>query len=278
MIPSVFVPLDALPISANGKVDRKALPAPDLRAAAASGYVAPGGPVQSALAGIWAEVLGVDRVGTRDNFFELGGDSILSIQVVSRARQAGLRLTAKDIFLHQTIGELAPHVTAARTDDGEQPVVGPLPLTPIQHWFFAAERRNPHHFNQSALVELTGDVDEDALRAALDALLTHHDALRMRFEQVDGEWRQHNPPPGAAGAGGALFVRGPERPPSLLLVAHHMVIDGVSWRILLDDLETAYLQATRGEPIRLGPKTTSYRDWAHRLAEHVAAGGPHPQL
>jgi non-ribosomal peptide synthase protein (TIGR01720 family) len=312
MIPSVFVPLDALPISANGKVDRKALPAPDLRAAAASGYVAPDGPVQSALAGIWAEVLGVDRVGTRDNFFELGGDSILSIQVVSRARQAGLRLTAKDIFLHQTIGELAPHVTAARTDDGEQPVVGPLPLTPIQHWFFAAERRNPHHFNQSALVELTGDVDEDALRAALDALLTHHDALRMRFEQVDGEWRQHNPPPGAAGAAGprrhdlsgmdavgqdsameriadeihasfdlgnspllrgALFVRGPERPPSLLLVAHHLVIDGVSWRILLDDLETAYLQATRGEPIRLGPKTTSYRDWAHRLAEHVAAGG-----
>jgi non-ribosomal peptide synthase protein (TIGR01720 family) len=313
MIPSVFVSLATLPISANGKVDRNALPAPDLRAAAAGPeYAAPDGPVQSALAGIWAEVLGVERVGTRDNFFELGGDSILSIQVVSRARQAGLRLTAKDIFLHQTIAQLAPFVTEVRAADVEQAVAGAVPLTPIQHWFFAAERRNPHHFNQSALVELTGDVDEEALRAALDALLTHHDALRMRFEQVGGEWRQHNPPPDAAGeailrrhdlsgmdaAGrpaameeiadeihasfdlghgpllrGALFVRGPEHTPALLLVAHHLVIDGVSWRILLDDLETAYLQATRGEPVRLGPKTTSYRDWARRLEEHVAAGG-----
>jgi amino acid adenylation domain-containing protein/non-ribosomal peptide synthase protein (TIGR01720 family) len=316
MIPSAFVALGELPISANGKVDRNALPAPE-PAAEPTGYIAPGDPAEQQLARIWAEVLGVERVGARDNFFELGGDSILSIQVVSRARQAGLRLTTKDIFLRQTVGELAPFVTAERAADGEQPVVGPVPLTPIQRWFFAAERRNPHHFNQSALVDLAGDVDERALRAALDALLTHHDALRMRFEQVDGEWRQHNPPPGAAGEGvlrrhdlsymdaadqstameriadeihasfdlghgpllcGALFAGGPGRTPSLLLVAHHLVIDGVSWRILLDDLETAYLQATRGEAARLGPKSTSYRDWARRLEEHVAAGGLDQEL
>ncbi|MCT9935402.1 condensation domain-containing protein, partial [Planotetraspora sp. A-T 1434] len=268
------------------------------------------GPIEEELARIWAEVLGLERVGVEDNFFELGGDSILSIQVVSRARQDGLRLTTKDLFIHQTISELAPVVTEVHGADAEQPVVGSVPLTPIQHWFFQTHLVNPHHFNQSVLVELTADLDERALRRALEALVAHHDALRMRFEEVGGEWRQHNPPAMPATvlrrhdlsdvaddqqfaamekvaddvhAGfdltrgsllrAVLFTRGRGRPPHLLLVAHHLVVDGVSWRIMLDDLETAYQQAARDESVRLGAKTTSFLDWAHRLSEHVAAGG-----
>jgi amino acid adenylation domain-containing protein/non-ribosomal peptide synthase protein (TIGR01720 family) len=312
MVPSAFVALEALPLSPNGKLDRKALPAPDLNAAAAAGYVAPRTEAEAALAQIWAEVLGVERVGIEDNFFELGGDSILSIQVVSRARQAGLRFVAKDLFLNQTIVALAPVVTVADEDSEERgQVVGLVPLTPIQKWFFQTHRANPHHFNQSQLVELTDELDEGALRRALDALLVQHDALRLRFEPVDGEWHQRNAPVESVqevlqrhdlsdvdddehhavmekiadevhasfdlGSGPllktVLFVLGGGRRPYLFLAAHHLVIDGVSWRILLDDLDRAYQQAVRREAVDLGAKTTSFRDWALRLTDYAAEGG-----
>jgi non-ribosomal peptide synthase protein (TIGR01720 family) len=274
------------------------------------GYVAPRSEAERVLADIWAQVLGVERVGVEDNFFELGGDSILSIQVVSRVRQAGLWLTTKGMFLHRTIASLASVVTAMETDDAErEPVVGAVPFTPIQCWFLQTHRANPHHYNQSILVELTDELDEWALQRALDALLVHHDALRMWFEYVDGQWRQHNAPVEPAKMlqrcdlsdvdseeqpavmekiaddvhasfdlgrppllKAALFDLGAGQRPYLLLVAHHLVVDGVSWRILLDDLDTAYQQAVRDETIDLGLKTTSFRDWAQRLSEYVAAG------
>ncbi|HEV2782817.1 MAG TPA: non-ribosomal peptide synthase/polyketide synthase [Actinophytocola sp.] len=311
MVPAAFVVLDELPLTPSGKVNRRALPEPEAGSGREDRYVAPSGPVESALADLWSDVLRLDRVGVEDNFFELGGDSILSIQVVARARQAGLSFTTKDLFLHQTIASLAPVVgTVHSGQSGQEPVVGAVPLTPIQHWFFRQPLANPRHYNQSTLVELTGDIDERALRRAVEALVVHHDALRMRFERTDGRWRQYN----AAVEGvpvldrhdlsdldseeqdaamrriadevhasfdlgrgplfaAALFVPGGGRAPYLFLAAHHLVVDGVSWRILLDDLETAYRQALRGERIDLGPKTTSFRDWALRLAEHVAGGG-----
>jgi non-ribosomal peptide synthase protein (TIGR01720 family) len=308
MVPSAVVVLGELPVTRNGKLDRKVLPAPDF--AAGVGYVAPRSETERVLADIWAQVLGVERVGVENDFFELGGDSILSIQVVSRVRQAGLWLTTKGIFLHRTIASLASVVTAMETGDAErEPVVGAVPLTPIQCWFLQTHRANPHHFNQSNLVELTDELDEWALQRALDALLVQHDALRMRFEYVDGQWRQHNAPVEATGTlqrydlsdvdpeeqsavmekiaddihasfdlgrppllKAALFDLGAGQRPYLLLVAHHLVVDSVSWRILLDDLDTAYQQAVRGETIDLGLKTTSFRDWAQRLSEYVAAG------
>ncbi|MFB9907499.1 non-ribosomal peptide synthase/polyketide synthase [Allokutzneria oryzae] len=304
MVPSAFVELDAIPMSPNGKVDRKALPEPDLSAALAARYVAPGSPVETTLTEIWADVLGLDRVGVEDNFFALGGDSILSIQVSARARQAGLRLATKELFLHQTISALAPHVAVVEENPADRAaVVGEVPLTPIQHWFFESGRTNPHHFNQSHLVELTGPPDHSALRAALNALLAQHDALRMRFEQRDGRWHQYNADINEVDAltvstvdseaameliadevhasldlttgpllRAVLFERGAERP-YLFLVAHHLVVDGVSWRILLDDLDTGYHQALRGDKIDLGGKTTSFRDWSHRLTAFVAEGG-----
>ncbi|MGH3697130.1 MAG: amino acid adenylation domain-containing protein, partial [Pseudonocardiaceae bacterium] len=310
MIPTMFRELDALPLSANGKLDRQALPAPEQHTSPVSQYTAPRTETEHTLADIWAQVLGVEQVGITDNFFELGGDSILSIQLVSRIRKAGLQLTSKDIFFHQTVAELALVVT---TPDGEpadrELVIGASALTPIQHWFFRTHPANPHHFNQSMTVELAADVDEQSLERALEVLLVHHDALRMRFDLRDGQWQQDNAPPrpttvlhrvdlpdldGRDQAAAmekladdihasfdlrdgpllkaALFTFGAGRGCYLFLAAHHLVIDAVSWHILLDDLATAYQQALHGESLQLEAKTTSFQDWANRLGEYVVKG------
>ncbi|GAA4431815.1 hypothetical protein GCM10023148_37060 [Actinokineospora soli] len=304
LIPSAFTHLDALPTSPNGKVDRRALPAPDL--SATTTYRPPTTPVEETLTEVWSDVLGVDRIGVDDNFFTLGGDSILTIQVVSRARRAGLSLTTKDLFHHQTIAELAGAAKPTdTTPDDRAPVTGPVPLTPIQHWFFEGNRTNPHHFNQSHHTELAPDVDEPTLRTALAALETHHDALRLRYNPTPDGWHQHNAPvtptdhlavhalstpdsPEVEAIAdtlhasfdlttgpllrAALFRFTDGTPPRLLLAAHHLVVDGVSWRILLEDLETAYQQAAAAQPVDLGPKTTSFQRWSRTLHDLVAAG------
>jgi amino acid adenylation domain-containing protein/non-ribosomal peptide synthase protein (TIGR01720 family) len=233
-------------------------------------YVPPRTPVEGVLADVVAEALGADRVGVRDNFFELGGDSILAIQVVNRARQAGLRLTSRDIFTHQTVAALAQHVATASAGPGEQgEVTGPVPLTPIQHWYFQTLGDASKRFDQSLVVDLDSDVDEEALRAALAGLTLHHDALRMRFTSTGGRWRQVNEPAGEH----SLLTAEVVDARSVRLSAHHLVVDGVSWRILAEDLMTAYRQARAGRTVHIGPKTTSFRDWATRLTEHTEAGG-----
>ena len=278
MVPSIFHTLDALPLSANGKLDRRALPAPVWQQSGEAGHVAPRTETESALAAIWAELLGVDRVGVNDDFFELGGDSILSIQVASRARQAGLALSPREVFEHTTIAALATTVgtVCAETVAEQAPVTGPVPLTPIQRWFLRDTGSAPGHFNQSVLLDLAEAPDVDALRRALAGLLARHDALRLRFEQGPDGWRQFNAPVepvdvlcarGFDLAHGPLFRAELAGARQLRLVAHHLVVDGVSWRILIEDLETAYQQAKAGRPVDLGAKTTSYRDWAIRLAE-----------
>ncbi|MFI9272171.1 non-ribosomal peptide synthase/polyketide synthase [Kitasatospora sp. NPDC052896] len=311
MIPSVFVPLERLPLTPNGKTDRRALPAPGPAQAAAGPRLAPRTDTERRIARIWADVLGIQEIGADDNFFVLGGDSILSMQVVSRLRRDGLHLATRDLFTHQTVAELATVVRDAPRRGGDGPVTGEVPLTPIQEWFLTTPRAAHQHFNQSTLLELDADPDPRALRAALDALLEHHDALRMRFTRDEEGWHQFNPPPArtedllvpydltgrsAAEADAAmakaadelharfdlargpllraaLFTGDPGRPVHLLLVAHHLVVDAVSWRVLRDDLESAYQQALRGGPITLGERGTSFREWALGLAAHVAEGG-----
>ncbi|MFF2149141.1 amino acid adenylation domain-containing protein [Kitasatospora sp. NPDC058190] len=311
LVPSVFVPLERLPLTPNGKTDRRALPDPGPAQGAAGPYRAPGTDTERRIARIWADVLGIEEVGADDNFFLLGGDSILSMQAVSRLRRDGLHLATRDLFTHQTVAELATVVRDAPEPGDDGPVTGDVPLTPIQEWFLTTPRAAHHHFNQSTLLELGADPDPRALRAALDALLEHHDALRMRFTREETGWHQFNPPPArtddllvrhdltgrsaedaeAAMAkaadelhGGfdlargpllraALFTGAPGRPALLLLVAHHLVIDAVSWRVLRDDLESAYRQAVQGATITLGERGTSFREWAQRLAAHVAEGG-----
>ena len=307
MVPSVFAPLERMPLTPSGKVDRKALPETDSRRPELEhAFVAPQTEREQILARIWAQVLKVESVGIRDNFFELGGDSILSIQIVARANQAGLRLAPKHLFQAQTIAELAAVAETSPAMAAEQGLVtGAVPLTPIQHWFFEGESVDPHHFNQAFLLEVSRP-NAAALEKVVSRLLLHHDALRLRFVEIGSAWEQFVAPAEESAVFStidlsgrtdseqiaaveaeaarlqmslnlfrgplirvALFDLGMSRPSRLLIVVHHLAIDGVSWRILLEDLETAYGQVCRGEEIALPPKTASYRAWAEMLVAHA---------
>uniref|UniRef100_UPI00140BE72A non-ribosomal peptide synthetase n=1 Tax=Pseudomonas akapageensis TaxID=2609961 RepID=UPI00140BE72A len=288
MVPSKILVLERFPLTPNGKVDRKALPEPVWES---QSYQAPTTPEEQALAAIWQQVLGLEQVGLHDNFFELGGDSIVSIQVVSRARQAGLALTPKDLFQHQTLQALA---RVAKPVEGQRaidqgPVNGELPLTPIQAWFFEQPIPQRHHWNQSILLKAAQPLDSQALNNALQALVVHHDALRLSWQQHGDSWTQSHRDLSeqallwereattaeeitahcdAAQASldlqngpllRAVHIRLADGTARLLLVVHHLVVDGVSWRILLEDLQTAYA----GQP--LPAKTSAYKHWAEHL-------------
>ncbi|HEY2740281.1 MAG TPA: AMP-binding protein, partial [Thermoanaerobaculia bacterium] len=191
MIPAVFVVLDRLPLTPNGKVDRRALPAPEPRLPEGE-ETAPRTPAEGTLARIWTELLRLERVGVHDNFFDLGGDSILSIQIVARARRAGLFFEPREIFEHQTIAELAAVArSGAAPGGGQGPVTGSLPLTPIQRWLLEMELLDLHHFNQSVLLASRAPLQAGALARAAGCLLAHHDALRLRLERGEDGWRQH---------------------------------------------------------------------------------------
>nr|QEO74617.1 condensation domain-containing protein [uncultured bacterium] len=310
MVPSSFVIVDAFPLTPNGKVDLKALPGPDgVRPESKDEYVAPRTPAEEVLAKIWAEVLRLQRVGVNDNFFELGGDSILSIQTIARAREAGLHLTPKDLFQHQTIARLALVAKTTATFQAEQGLVtGAAPLTPIQHWFFEQELSEPHHYNQSLLLEMRQAVDPVLLSEAVRHLVSHHDALRLRFERSESGWQQYH---AAADeqisfttldlrslseseqkaaieaeaaetqtkldltAGPVLrvvyFDLGEGRPARLLIVCHHLVVDGVSWRILMADLQQAYRSLAAGEAVQLPAKSSSFKQWSQALTEYAGS-------
>ncbi|WP_172682469.1 condensation domain-containing protein, partial [Cupriavidus sp. HPC(L)] len=299
MVPSHILVLDRLPVTTNGKLDRRALPEPVWEA---KGYVPPRDDIETLLAEVWQDVLGVERVGITDNFFELGGDSILSIQAVSRARRVGLRFTPKDLFLHQTVQALAQVATRDEAHHAvEDTPTGEVPLLPIQQAFFETAIPQRHHWNQSVLLHPRTPLDRDALRQALHAVIRHHDGLRLRYLQTDGQWRQHYAEPiedevlwqqEIAGIDAisehcdraqqsldlqhgpllrALHLRLPDGGERLLLVVHHLVVDGVSWRILLEDLQQAYRLARDGQPIALPPKTASYKAWAQALVRHASS-------
>src|ERR1044072_6265053 len=180
-----FVLFDRLPLTPNGKVDRAALPAPAHSRPDEQVYTPPRNAVEEALAQIWSSVLNVDSISVNDNFFELGGDSILIIQIVARANRAGIRLSPRQMFQHQTIAELAEVAgTAAVATAQQEAVTGRVVLTPVQARFFEVTKHQPHHYNQPMLLEVHGTTDAAVFAKAIEKLLVHHDALRMRF--VDG--------------------------------------------------------------------------------------------
>src|SRR5215475_485940 len=309
MVPAAIVVLDSFPLTANGKLDRGALPAPEFRAGV-GGFART--PQEELLCGLFAEVLGVERVGIEDNFFALGGDSIVSIQLVSRARKAGLVITPRAVFQHQTVAGLAS--VATRLEETGSAVVdvatGALVPTPIMRWLL--ERGGPiERFNQAMLLQVPAGLREDHLLAALQAVVDHHDALRLRLDVSagPGEGQLEVRPPGAvlaaaclrrvdicgldAGArercifehaqaaqsrlalsAGALlqavwFDAGAAQAGRLLVMVHHFAVDGVSWRILVPELAAAWEAIARGGVAALPARGTSFRGWAQRLASHA---------
>ncbi|MDZ7959079.1 MAG: amino acid adenylation domain-containing protein [Aulosira sp. DedQUE10] len=308
MVPSAFVLLDELPLTPNGKIDRKALPVPTTdRLDLEDTFAAPQNKIETVLANIWSQLLVVDCIGIHDNFFELGGDSILSIQVVSQANQAGLHLTPKQLFQHQTIAELATVVNLTTSTLAEQGLVtGSFPLTPIQHWFFERNFVDPHHYNQSMLLEVKETINPLLLQQVVQSLVDHHDILRVRWEKLESGWQPiiNNletlklvieidfstlPPDELECAIAstiektqaslnlndglvfqvAVFNLGKHRHSYLFVTTHHLIVDGLSWRILLEDLQTAYQQVKQGKSIKLPSKTTSFKEWAYRIQDYA---------
>ncbi|MFD9452233.1 amino acid adenylation domain-containing protein [Streptomyces sp. NPDC059985] len=321
MVPAVLVPLERLPLSPNGKLDRRALPAPAAPARPAAVPVERSGPAGSpeeVLAALMAEVLGLPSIGVEENFFELGGDSIVSIRLVGLARKAGLTVSARQIFQHPTPAALAAVATwradaapaTARASDGGP---GPLPLPPVAQWL--AARGGPFaSFGQARLVLLPAGVEHAHLATALQSVLDHHDGLRQLLTVPrPGVWSAEVRPVGAvaasavmervdASAAGAAELRelvaeesarlsglldpvagtlvravhldrGPRGAGRLLIAAHHLAVDEVSWQILLPDLRSAYEQAVAGGVPVLEPVGTSLRTWT----THLLAEAQHPR-
>ncbi|MGE6592952.1 amino acid adenylation domain-containing protein [Bacillus mycoides] len=310
MVPSRFVTMEAIPLTANGKVDREVLPMPE-EEQTNSEAVAPRNSNEKILATIWKRVLGVKKVGIHDNFFEIGGDSILSIQIISQASQEGLKLTPKQMFECPTIAELAQVAIETQGVQADQGIVtGEVPLTPIQYWFFEQEHSRPEHWNQSMLLRVKERLDVKLLEGAILNLLKHHDALRFRYEQLpNGTWRQRNEGTDEHSVLHVVkrnkaneqawnkviqeemnitqtsfnLVTGPlmrvvyfedtlSGNDRIFWVIHHLVVDGVSWRILLEDLQAVYNQMKQGQGVRLPAKSTSFKEWSERLQAYSDSG------
>jgi amino acid adenylation domain-containing protein/non-ribosomal peptide synthase protein (TIGR01720 family) len=315
MVPAFFILLDAFPLTANGKIDRRALPKPSLELEdEAIKNLSPGTETERILAEIWQKVLGLKTISINDNFFELGGDSILAIQIIAQANQAGLQITPKQLFSHQTIAQLATVAETTTTTEIDQGLVtGEVPLTPIQKWFFEQNWPERHHFNQSIFLEVPANLQPDLLKQAISKLLYHHDALRLRFVQQGEQWQQNNSDDCNSFAFEVVDLshlscdeqlttlaeisevqqralnleQGPlmalvffklGESGRLLIVIHHLAVDGVSWRIILEDLVTIYQQLESQDSLQLPPKTSSFKTWAEELQNYAKTPEYHAQL
>ncbi|MGI9667166.1 MAG: condensation domain-containing protein, partial [Acidimicrobiia bacterium] len=294
LVPSRVVRLDALPLTANGKVDRKQLPAADAqRPDMETAFVAPQSDAELLLARIWEQVLGVEGIGIRDNYFDLGGDSITAVQIIARAHRHGLPITMNQLADELTIENLAAVSVRTAAPTAER-LIGPVGLTPIQEWFFE-EVEDSTHFHHVAHVERAGGIDGDRLASALAALTDHHDALRQSFQRTGQGWVSsiEDAVPAipleiveAGESSNPDDLTAPfdlSRPPlmraslrhsddgssELVIVAHHLIVDGVSWSHFIDDL--GYLTSSDDGDISVLPSvTSSIGDWMGLLTESAA--------
>ena len=312
MIPARIERLEEIPKTTNGKIDRKALQtrewAEDTKERTEAGE-RPRDEIEAKLGEIWEEVLHRKEIGIDDNFFDLGGHSILSLQIVARANQKGLNMRPRQLFQYQTISQLAEVVgNSVSIRAKQETVIGKIDLTPIQEWFFETIKTENHHWNQSVLLEPKIQLKPELLEKSVNAILKHHDALRIRFfEANEKNWEQVNK--GIDSYTGLEFeyadLRSPEldeqqsklevyiaytqnklnltngplirfcllelgegKGQRLFITSHHLIADGVSWRILLEDLNSAYKSAEAGKEIDFGYKTTSFLEWSEKLKQH----------
>ncbi|MGG0816209.1 amino acid adenylation domain-containing protein, partial [Paenibacillus alvei] len=304
MVPAYVIQLERIPVTPNGKVDRRALPEPDRTTRHAAGCEGPRNEAEASMVLVWKQVLGISDIGMNDNFFQLGGDSIKAIQLSSHLKKSDIHVEIKDIFNKPTIRQLSVSLYNRSAKSAYQGVVeGEAPLGPIQHWFFENQFTDNHHWNQSVMLFNKGGFHIPALKKVLNRLLEHHDALRMVYSSRNGQIRQQNRgwKPDLFGfdvfdfssklqaeaqiteaaktvQAGMNLAEGPlvraglfrtAQGDHLLIAIHHLVVDGVSWRILLEDLAEGYRQAMAGAPLHFPPKTSSYKEWTEFLLEYA---------
>ena len=300
MLPAYFVQIDELPLTPNGNIDKKALPIPVL--VPGDQYVAPGNEIEKKLVEIWEKVIGMDNIGINDNFFEIGGDSIKTLQIISRMKKAGYNLEMRDIFQNPQISQLVPYVKKIERIAVQSTITGTIPLTPIQKWFFENDFADKHHFNQALMLYWSEGLDEKTVKAVFGKIQEHHDALRMSYKQENGRIIQTNHPLDYPLAIEVYDFRNRENAVELienkaqqvqasidlgkgplmklallhaddgdrlLVVIHHLVVDGVSWRILFEDIETLIQQHKRGEQLVLPLKSDSFKRWVKMLSQYA---------
>ncbi|NWN77335.1 non-ribosomal peptide synthetase [Bacillus sp. (in: firmicutes)] len=305
MLPSYIVKLDELPYTSSGKIDRKALPEPGGNLSAGTELEPPRNEIERKLVQIWREILGAEDIGISHHFFASGGDSIKALQIVSRLARLNLKLEMRELFAHPKIKDLSKYIRKETKEQSHnEAVTGETELLPIQKRYFAKNKEELDHFNQSFMLFRKDGFDENDVRKAFNKILEHHDALRMIYKEKDGEIIQLN-----RGYQDNLFgldvhnIKGIEHQAErvhelaadiqkkssikdgklvnlaifqadegdhLLIVIHHLVVDGVSWRIILEDFETLYTQAAKGERLDIGYKTDSYQAFARQLKAYAA--------
>ena len=295
MVPDTYMQLDEMPMTPNGKVNRRALPQPVIRSAAE--YVEPQTEAERIVAQAMQEVLGLKQnVGALDSFFAWGGDSIKSIRLVSRLRAEGITLQVADIMKLKTVREIAAVSSQGMVEVNQEAWSGEVPQTAITSFFFDLGLPKPQHFNQTMFIKATQRVQAEALQKTVEALVEHHDMLRAivrngqlyvrntdepnlyGWEQLDYtqdtdyvkniERVCRNRQASISLSSGPLFKVVLFNTPdydAILMVCHHLVVDGVSWRVLLEDLNTAYAQASAGAAIVLSAKTHSFREYAETV-------------
>ncbi len=299
MIPSWFVLMAEFPLTPNGKLDKKALPEPKGRDMTRGEYLPAGNEMEKRLVQLWEQILGRQPIGINDNFFELGGDSIKAIQVMAALHQVQLKCELRQIFQYPTISGLAPNICSIENID-QGIITGPVPLTPIQHWFFQELKGSFHHYNHSVLLKAKQRLDEILLSSLFQEIVKHHDALRIVYRingtEIFQENLGHSPLTvetvdlmkeddlakqlefyanqvqsgldlEKAPLMRVVLFKAPDAD-RLLIVIHHLLVDGVSWRILFEDISIGYQQALSGKPIQLPLKTHSYKTWAASLDEY----------
>ena len=308
MVPSIWMVMEKLPLTSNGKIDKKALPEPNLTEQLHNEYVAPTTKTEVEFAKVWQELLHVERIGLNDNFFELGGDSIITIQVVSRLKQLGYAVKPKDLFIHQTIAGLSTVVLNAQSSESgnitQEDFSAVQGLLPVQQWFFENTVTEVSHFNQSVLLAIDKTLSAEVINKAFGLVVGQHDALHYKYYQHEGKWK-HDPSSSTVKLNvedlqdqphhslsssindvadkyqrslnlengeliKGVWIQTPtsEEANRFLIIIHHLAVDGVSWRILLEELELLLTQIQNNQEIQLLPKSASYNRWYNALHKY----------
>ena len=297
-IPSAYNILESFPLLPNGKIDKNKLLLLGNMIDDNREYIAPSNDIEKVLVEVFKEVLRKEKVGVNDEFFALGGDSIKAIQIISKLKQKNYSLAVQDVMQYPMIRDLVMHVKEVKERIDQSLVEGVIPLSPIQQHFFETVKTSQHHYNQSMMLKTEKELSEEGLNAVFKKIVTHHDALRMVYKQKGSEWIQEI---NNDDINFKLIIEdfsnetefrkkcqylqssfkleeGPlfkailfknESVNYLLMISHHLVIDGVSWRIILEDLSTLYFQFCNSEKLELPLKTHSFKSWQEKQIEYA---------